>query len=244
MPADCAASRTGDYPLTTPLYLYLPIRRLTPVGRGFLDWLSGAEAQLTLRRLNVLGADAVPIPLDQQGERLAAAIAAAGPEVPLAELQRMVATLTPLVRLTPTFRFEDGSTRPEPAARSSVLQLAHALAVGRHAGQRVVLVGFSDGRGPADANRDLSLARAEAVRREVLAALGGATPQGVTLEVDAFGEALPMGCDETRWGQQMNRRVELRVSGGQAEQDRLDHGPRGPARSKLRTISCGAPMTL
>jgi len=206
--------RTGDYPLTAPLYLYRPMRRLSPVGQAFLDWLSGAEAQLTLRRLNLLGADAVPIPLEQQGERLAAAIANAGPEVTLAELQRMVATLAPLVRLTHTFRFQDGSTELEPAARSNVLQLAHSLATGRHAGQRVVFVGFSDGRGPAGANRDLSAARAEEVRREVLAALGDIVPPGVTFEVEAFGEALPMGCDETRWGQRMNRRVELWVSGG------------------------------
>lgn len=208
-----AMVKTGDYPLTRPLYMVLPMRRLPPIGRAFLAWLSTSQAQLILRRSGVLGADPVPIPLDQQGERLAAAIAAAGVEVPLSELQRMVRTLAPMVRLSPTFRFEDGSTRLEPASRSNVLQLAQGLREGRYGGQRLLLVGFSDGRGPAVANRDLSAARADAVRREVLAALGGGLPPGVLLEVDAFGEALPMGCDETSWGQRINRRVELWVSG-------------------------------
>jgi phosphate transport system substrate-binding protein len=41
---------------------------------------------------------------------------------------------------------------------------------------------------------------------------GGAFPKVVTVETEAFGEALPMGCDDTEWGRQMNRRVELWVS--------------------------------
>jgi len=209
-----ATVKTGDYPLTAPLYLYLPMRRLPAAGRGFMAWLATSQAQLILRRAGVLGADPVPIPLDQQGERLAAAIAAAGPEVPLAELQRMIRRLSPMVRLSPTFRFEDGSTRLEPASRSGVLQLAQGLRDGRYGGQTLFLIGFSDGRGPAEANRDLAAARADAVRRQVLAALGGGLPPGATLEVDAFGEALPIGCDDTPWGLRMNRRVELWVSDG------------------------------
>jgi phosphate transport system substrate-binding protein len=39
--------------------------------------------------------------------------------------------------------------------------------------------------------------------------LGGQLPDTVQLQTEAFGEALPMGCDDTNWGQQTNRRVEL-----------------------------------
>jgi phosphate transport system substrate-binding protein len=49
----------------------------------------------------------------------------------------------------------------------------------------------------------------------LLEALGGALPEGVRLRVHAFGEALPMGCDDPRegpWGAEVNRRVELWVS--------------------------------
>ena len=50
----------------------------------------------------------------------------------------------------------------------------------------------------------------------LLEALGGSLPEGVRLRVHAFGEALPMGCDDARegpWGAEVNRRVEVWVSG-------------------------------
>lgn len=75
-----------------------------------------------------------------------------------------------------------------------------------------MLVGFSDGRGAAGANRDLSSARAEAVLRDLKELMGGNLPDGTMVETEAFGEALPMGCDDTEWGRQMNRRVELWVT--------------------------------
>ncbi len=205
------AIRAEDYPLTLPMLLYLPMRRLPAEAAGFLAWLNTSGAQLVLRRAGVVGASEGVVPWAAQGERLAAAIRAAGPEVPLAELQRMIRVLGPLVRLTPTFRFEAGSTRLDAVSRSNVLTLAQGIRDGRYAGQRLVLAGFSDGRGPADANRELSAARAEAVLREVVVALGGTVPDGVKVETDAFGEALPMGCDDTKWGQETNRRVELWV---------------------------------
>jgi len=31
------------------------------------------------------------------------------------------------------------------------------------------------------------------------------------ITVDAFGEALPMGCDDSAWGRQVNLRVEVWV---------------------------------
>ena len=89
---------------------------------------------------------------------------------------------------------------------------AQALRDGRFDDRPLMLVGFSDGRGAASANRDLSSARAEAVLRELRALLDGTLPEDVTVETEACGEALPMGCDDTEWGRQLNRRVELWVS--------------------------------
>jgi len=31
------------------------------------------------------------------------------------------------------------------------------------------------------------------------------------LDVDAFGETMPMACDDSDWGRQVNRRVEVWV---------------------------------
>lgn len=204
--------KTEDYPLTMPLFLYLPERRLHPELDAFLGWLRRPAAQLVIRRAGFVDQTAIPIPIGQQGDRFAQAISAAGAEVPLVELQRMVRVLGPQVRLSTTFRFEAGSTRLDAQSRSNVLQLARDIHDGRHDGRVLMLVGFSDGRGPAIANRDLSSARADVVRRAVVAALGEGLPPSVTLETEAFGEALPMACDDTIWGQQINRRVELWVA--------------------------------
>lgn len=203
--------KTEDYPLTFPMFIYLPQRRQHPQIEDFLDWLRSPSAQLVIRRAGFVDLAAVPIPLADQGDRLANAIVSAGPEVPLTELQRMIRILSPRVRMSSTFRFEPGSTRLDGQSRSNVMQLAQAIRDGRFGGRELMFVGFSDGRGPAAANRDLSSARAEAVLRDLRRALGGALPINVAVDTEAFGEALPMACDDTIWGQQTNRRVELWV---------------------------------
>ncbi|MEY1557027.1 phosphate ABC transporter substrate-binding/OmpA family protein [Yoonia sp. R2331] len=206
-----AALKAQDYPLTAPLFIYLPEWRLHPVARGFLSFLRTPAAQLIVRRAGFVDQGAVPVPLDAQGQRFVSAIAAAGPEIQLPELQRMVRILTALTRQSVSFRFEVGSTRLDAGSRSNLTLLAQRIKDGAYAGRALWLVGFSDGRGDALANSDLSSARAEAVKSDLLDLLG-ALPEGVTLETEAFGEALPMGCDDTEWGRQMNRRVELWVS--------------------------------
>lgn len=203
--------KTEDYPLTAPLFLYLPDRRLPQIARDFLRFLRLPEAQLIVRRANFVDQGAVPIALDAQGQRFASAIAGAGPEVSLGELQRMVRIMIARTRLSTSFRFEVGSTRLDAQSRSGLLALAQAIRDGVYDGRALMLIGFSDGRGDALANRELSSARAESVLRDLEELLDG-IPDGVVVETEAFGEALPMGCDDTEWGRQMNRRVELWVS--------------------------------
>lgn len=202
--------KTEDYPLTEPLFLYFPARRQPAIVSEFRAWLRGPDAQLVVRRAGFVDQGAVPISLDAQGQRFANAIANAGEDIPLTELQRLVRVLMPRTRLSTSFRFEVGSTRLDAQSRSNLLTLGQAIRDGRYNGHSLMLVGFSDGRGAPGPNRDLSSARAEAVKRELIAVLGD-LPVGVTVETEAFGEALPMGCDDTEWGRQMNRRVELWV---------------------------------
>ncbi|WP_234992047.1 phosphate ABC transporter substrate-binding/OmpA family protein [Roseisalinus antarcticus] len=203
--------KTEDYPLTMPLFLYLPIRRLPPVAAEFLGWLRTERAQFIVRRAGFVDLGAEPIPVAAQGQRFAGAIEVAGPEITLADLQQMVRVLGRRDRLSTTFRFEVGSTRLDAQSRSNVYQLARAIRDGTYEGQTLLLAGFSDGVGVAAANRALSGARAESVLRELVAALGGSLPPRVRVRTAAFGEALPMGCDDTEWGRQTNRRVELWV---------------------------------
>ncbi|KIN65692.1 OmpA domain protein [Sulfitobacter noctilucae] len=203
--------KTEDYPLTAPMFLYFPARRLPQVAREFLAFTRGAGAQNVIRRAGFVDQAPEEIAIEQQGNRFANAITVAGPEIPLQELQRMTATLTPMARLTTTFRFETGSIRLDAQSRSNVQQLARALEQGRYDARQLLFVGFSDGEGAPKPNREIALRRAEAVLRAVTAAAVTANPDRLTLGVDAFGEAMPMACDDTAWGRQANRRVEVWV---------------------------------
>ena len=99
----------------------------------------------------------------------------------------------------------------DPASLGAVERLARDLEAGFHDDTTLRFVGFSDGSGPADANQRLSLERAEQVRDAVLAAAPLLDRGRVTLTVAAYGEALPVGCDDDALGSAANRRVELWV---------------------------------
>ncbi|MDR9395022.1 MAG: phosphate ABC transporter substrate-binding/OmpA family protein, partial [Roseovarius sp.] len=203
--------KTEDYPLTQPLFLYMPARRFPKLVREFLTYLRDPSAQLVIRRAGFVDQAPEEIAIDAQGNRFANAIARAGADVDLDELQRMVARLAPLKRLTTSFRFEAGSARLDAQSRSNVLQLARAMEVGIYDTRRLVFVGFSDGEGPAAANRDIAMKRARNVRDAVTRAARTANLSRIGLEIAAFGEAMPMACDDSAWGRQVNRRVEVWV---------------------------------
>ncbi len=145
------------------------------------------------------------------GLRLINAIQGAGEDITLADLQRLVAVMDGADRLSLTFRFEDGSSTLDAQSRDNLVDLAQLIATGAFRGEKLVLAGFSDGSGAAAANLALSLERAARVAQE-LAAVAPDLPPAALPQVQGFGEALPMACDETAVGRQLNRRVELWIA--------------------------------
>lgn len=197
--------KAEDYPLALPVFLVTPQRRLPLVAREFLEFLPAAAAQQAVASAGFV--DRLPgrVALASDGQRLMNAIRGAGPEVPLAELQRLTAAMAGADRLSLTFRFQDGTDELEPQSRDNLMELAKLIEIGRFRGQQLMLVGFSDGRGPASENLALSQSRAA----KVAAALREAVPDQPAPLIAGFGEALPLACDTTVAGQRMNRRVEL-----------------------------------
>ena len=203
--------KTEDYPLTAPMFLYLPARRLPALAREFLGFTRSPAAQIVIRRAGFVDQAPEEVPTDLQGDRFVNAITVAEGSEGLLALQTMTQTLAPMRRLTTSFRFEAGSARLDAQSRSNVQQLARALESGRYDGRKLVFVGFSDGVGPASANLDIARARAAAVRQAVTDAAETADLDRLEIDSIAFGEALPMACDDTAWGRQVNRRVEVWV---------------------------------
>ena len=201
--------KTEDYPLTAPMFLYLPARRLPKVARDFLAYTRGPAAQIVIRRAGFVDQATEEVTIGMQGERMANAITQAGPEVPLEDLQEMVAQLGTMNRLTTTFRFKPGVTALDAQSLSNVHQLSRALEQGTYDGRELVFVGFSDGEGSAKANREIAIRRAVAVKSAVLDAAETANLDRVQISVTGYGEAMPMACDNSAWGRQVNRRVEI-----------------------------------
>jgi phosphate transport system substrate-binding protein len=193
------------------MFLYTPARRLPKIGREFLQFTASTDAQNVVRRTGFVDQALEEVDVSVQGDRFANAISAAGPDTPLSELQRMMDRLRPLRRLTTSFRFEAGSTRLDAQSRSNLVQLTRQIEQGRFDGGHLYFIGFSDGQGPATRNRQIALQRAKTVRDAVRAAAETTGQEQVALSVDAFGEAMPLACDDSAWGRQANRRVEVWV---------------------------------
>ena len=149
--------------------------------------------------------------MDLQGDRLANAVLVAEDAGGMAQLQGVIRSLLRKQRLTLSFRFEAGSARLDAQSRSNVMQLASALEAGTFDGRSLLFVGFSDGAGPAMGNLTIARRRAVAVREAVELAADTADLSRVGVSVEAYGEAMPMACDDSAWGRQVNRRVEVWV---------------------------------
>jgi len=201
--------KSEDYPLTAPLLAYLPVRRMPQLVRDFLRFFESREADRVNRRLGFVNQDITAAPLAEQGNRLANAIVAAGTEIGLQDLQGLITAMTGAERLSPTLRFEEGTTELDAQSLSAVSRLARAIEQGDFDGRELIFVGFSDGQGDAGANLRLSRGRAEAARLAVIDAATGGDLNRVTLRTAGFGEALPMACDDTEAGRAVNRRVEV-----------------------------------
>lgn len=217
-PATRVNVKAEDYPLTQPLFLHRNGARQPRIIRDFIAYARSHEAQSVIRAAGFIDQGIGQIDFDRQGDRLAYAVLTAGEDGDrMAEVQRMVAALMEGERLTMTFRFRDGSSDLDPQSASNVRRLSDAIGRGAFDGKELVLVGFTDGEGPDDGNLRLSKRRAEAVRRAISAFIGESK---VVLSADGFGEIMPMACDDTAWGRQVNRRVEVWVRDPQPHMDR------------------------
>ena len=202
------AVKAEDYPLALPVILLAPQRRLPLLTREFLDFLRTPSAQAVIAANGYIDRSATRQPMTADGLRLINAIQGAGEDITLADLKRLVNLMDGADRLSLTFRFEDGSSTLDAQSRDNLTDLAQLIASGQFRNEKMVLAGFSDGSGAAAANLALSVERAARVAQE-LAAIAPDLPPEALPAIDGFGEALPMACDETAIGRDLNRRVEL-----------------------------------
>lgn len=201
--------RAEDYPVTSPVFLSRIGASQPKIVRDFIAFSRSPGAQSVIRATGFVDQAIGRIGFERQGDRIANAVLAAGTEPDdIRDVQNMIATLLNAERLTLTFRFRDGSSELDTQSVSNIQRLADAISRGEFDNHKVIFAGFSDGAGPKDGNLRLSERRARSVFGAVAARVPGAA---VDFEIAAFGELMPMACDDTPWGGRVNRRVEVWV---------------------------------
>lgn len=122
-------------------------------------------------------------------------------------IREMLAEMTKYDRLSTTFRFNLGSSQLDERGLMDMERLANYLA-DMPKGTRVEMVGFTDNVGSFEANKKLSLGRAQHVIAK-LQEVGGDRVANIEFKASGFGEVSPTGCNNSEAGRSANRRVEV-----------------------------------
>ena len=102
--------------------------------------------------------------------------------------------------------FGIGRSDLKPNSQDMMLQLSEYLK--EYPARNVLVEGFTDSSGSPETNMQLSIRRAQAVRDE-LVARGVATER---IRIRGFGHKFPVASNETPYGREQNRRVEIVIS--------------------------------
>jgi outer membrane protein OmpA-like peptidoglycan-associated protein len=145
--------------------------------------------------VGALAGGSVGLYLDKQAQELEA--------TKLAEVKRTDDGL--LVELASDILFDSGASVLSEDSLENVQKLGKILA--RYSDDRIKVLGYTDAVGGKAYNEQLSLRRADAVKR-VLTGCGVQEKQVTAL---GLGEARPVASNETPAGRTRNRRVELHI---------------------------------
>lgn len=181
------AIQTEDYPLTRRLFLYTAREPQNPNVAPFLEFALSPAGQAAVAESGfvsqVIQIGAAPVPAN-------------APDPYRQWVQDAQ-------RLSVSFRFRTGSADLDAKSVRDVARVAELLASPPLRGHAVRLVGFTDDRGPAEANERLSQERAETVAEQFRR--HGVNPAMVV----GAGPALPVASNDTQEGRERNRRVEI-----------------------------------
>lgn len=137
--------------------------------------------------------------MDRQEQKLRQDLQGTG-----AEVQRVGERI--VVNIPSNITFAHDSADLTPQARNTLADVGRTLA--ENPQTTVDVVGHTDATGPDDYNIDLSLRRADAVMRTLIA-------QGVArdrIEAIGAGESQPVASNDTEAGRAQNRRVEIQIT--------------------------------
>lgn len=207
---DAFSARTEEYGLLQRLYFYNRADGLDQNANALLDYALSERADPLIQKAGYF--DLSVESRSQSGDSPRAEILRntnAGP-YETSVIEDMLEDIGSHDRLSTTFRFRTGSSRLDERGRLDMARLASYLET-MPPGTQIKFAGFTDDVGAFDANRALSLSRAEAALAE-FEAFAGTRLDGIEMTAVGYGEIAPSQCNTAEQGRAINRRVEVWVN--------------------------------
>ncbi|WP_165793339.1 phosphate ABC transporter substrate-binding/OmpA family protein [Yoonia maritima] len=208
--ASTFAAKTGEYPLQRTLYLYTTNAELPSRAQGLLAYAKSPAADGIIEKSGFIGFNIDSRNLSRSAQTIRAEIDRNESRQELAALRELYIDMLEWHRLSPTFRFQTGSSNLDNASRRDLLRLTSYLSNTSNINE-IALVGFTDADGAFDANRTLGFARAETVLDSIASQVAGTGFDPSIVQIKSYGELNPVACNSDFAGQRLNRRVEVWV---------------------------------
>ncbi len=201
------ASKAEEYPLDRRLYLYNRADNMTAEASEFVRFTTSNAADSVIAKAGFVDLSIARREQDAIDGRMRALIENTIDPFELSLMRDLLVDMFQWDRLSTTFRFAPGSTRLDAKGLADLDRLIDYLAE-QPEGSEIALVGFTDGDGAFEANRTLSLVRAQQVA-DAIDSLASSELQGINVLTKGYGEMAPSACNETLDGKRINRRVEV-----------------------------------
>ncbi len=195
--------RTEDYPLSRRLFLYSAATISKPLAVRFLSYAKSDAGQRMAAATGFVDQIAQTAPAGSAAPVVSATAKAIAPGA-LTEYQKAT---NGAERVALNIRFRPGVIQPDNKALADLDRLKQLLNSPEMRARKLILLGFSDSKGDAEANLRVSEERARAVAKLL-------QQRGLTVgSLRGFGAESPVSSNETADGRDKNRRVEIWVRG-------------------------------
>ncbi|MBL4807840.1 MAG: substrate-binding domain-containing protein [Rhodobacteraceae bacterium] len=206
---DAFAAKTEEYPLQSRLYLYSRIDTISDEARAFLNFAISSSADGVVSKAGYISLGVERIEQINAQNRMRQMINSTSDAFELSVMRELQVELLQWDRLSTTFRFSAGSDDLERKSMLDMIRLVEYLAT-LPAGADIALVGFTDSDGAFNANRNLSLNRAQVAQTALIDFAEGQTDH-INFVNFGFGELAPAACNDSNSNKRINRRVEVWV---------------------------------
>lgn len=205
---DAFSAKTEEYPLQRRLYLYNRSDNLTEITRNFLDFSTSDAADGVIAKSGFIDLSvARNSQTSNDRGRMRNLIETTIDPFEFGLMRDLLVDMFNWERLSTTFRFASGSSALDAKGLFDMDRLMTYLEE-QPEGTKVAFVGFTDSDGAFEANRALSIGRAQQVAQAAEQAAAGRL-RGIEFEAKGYGELSPAACNTSLDGKRINRRVEV-----------------------------------